>query len=71
MACTVIKMPFVNFSAIGIILSIGDLVNVFEVLVEMIAAKMLSAKNKPVTISVVIVPGVIALFKIFNCYLLL
>lgn len=71
MACTVIKMPVVNFFAIKIILSIGDLVNPFEVPVEMIAATMLSVKNKLAIVSVVIVPGVIAPFKIFKCHLLL
>ncbi len=71
MACTVNNIPFVNFFAIETILSIGDLVNPFEVSVEMIAAMKLSAKNKPAIVSVVIVPGVIAPFKTFDCCLLL
>lgn len=40
-------------------------------LLEMIAPKILSVKNKPEIVSIVIVPGVIAPFKIFDSHLIL
>lgn len=65
-ACTVITMPLVKLIAIDIILSIRDLVDIFEIFVKFIVAKMQSIKNKPTIVGWVIVPGVIAPFKIFS-----
>ena len=65
-AFTVITMPLVKLIAIDIILSIRDLVDIFEIFVKFIVAKMQSIKNKPTIVGWVIVHGVIAPFKIFS-----